>query len=80
MNTILRKKNKNLSDYPAETKIHCGIVTICSFCKKIRDAEGNWSEVDAYCSKHSEAQFSHGLCPECKKLHYSEFLETVQIN
>jgi len=52
-----------------------GIVPICSFCKKIRDAEGNWSEVEAYVSKHSEAQFSHGFCPECGELHYGESFE-----
>ena len=80
MNSILGEKIKNLSDYCAEIKMLRGIVTICSFCKKIRDAEGNWSEIEAYISKHSEAQFSHGLCPECGKLHYGEFLETVQIN
>ena len=40
-----------------------------------RDAEGNWSEVETYVSKHSEAQFSHGLCPECRKLHYGGLLE-----
>ena len=75
MNTILRKKNKNLSDYFADiNKLH-GIVPICSFCKKIRDPEGNWSEVEAYFSKYSAAQFSHGFCPECGKLHYGDFFE-----
>ena len=75
MNTILGEKNKTLSDYFAEIKVLRGIVPICSFCKKIRDAEGNWSEVEAYVSKHSEAQFSHGLCPECEKKHYGDFLK-----
>jgi len=75
MNTILGEKNKSLSDYLAEIKILRGIVPICSFCKKIRDAEGNWSEVEAYVSRHSEAQFSHGVCPECGKIHYGDFLK-----
>ena len=75
MNTMLGEKNKNLADYLAEIKMLRGIVPICSFCKKIRDAEGNWSEVEAYVSKHSEAQFSHGYCPECMKLHYGNMLE-----
>jgi len=75
MNSILGEKNKNLSDYFAETKRLRNIVTICSFCKKIRDAEGNWSEVEANISKHSEALFSHGVCPECGKLHYGDFWE-----
>jgi len=75
MNTILGEKNKSLSDYTEEIKILRGIVPICSFCKRIRDAEGNWSEVEAYLSKHSEAQFSHSFCPECGKFHYGDFVE-----
>jgi len=75
MNNVLGEKNKNLSDYLTEIKMLRGIVPICSFCKKIRDAEGNWSEVEAYVSKHSEAQFSHGFCPECGELHYGESFE-----
>ena len=75
MNNILGEKNKSLSDYLEEIKILRGIVPICSFCKKIRDTDGNWSEVDVYVSKHSEAQFSHSFCPECGKSHYGDFLE-----
>lgn len=44
-----------------------GIVPICSYCKKIRDDKGFWSQVEAYVSKHSYAEFSHGACPECFK-------------
>jgi hypothetical protein len=72
MNTILGEKNKNLSDYLEEIKMLRGIVPICSFCKKIRDDEGNWHEIEDYVSKYSEAQFSHGFCPECRKLHYGD--------
>ena len=77
MNSVLGEKNKRLSDYIEEIKILRGIVPICSFCKKIRDAEGNWSEVEAYVTKHSEAQFSHGCCPECRKRHYSDLLNNT---
>jgi len=49
-----------------------GIVPICSFCKKVRDDKGFWSQVEAYVSKHTKAQFSHGICPECKIKHYPE--------
>lgn len=75
MNTTLGEKNKSLSDYLEEIKILRGIVPICSFCKKIRDVEGNWSEVEAYISEHSDAQFSHSFCPECGKIHYGDLLE-----
>lgn len=75
MNAILGEKNKSLSDYLEEIKILRGIVPICSFCKKIRDAEGKWSEIESYVSKHSEAQFSHSVCPECGRKHYGGYLE-----
>jgi len=41
-----------------------GILSICSYCKKIRD-ESRWSQMENYVTRHSEAQFSHGICPEC---------------
>lgn len=75
MNNILGEKNKHLSDYLEEIKILRGIVPICSFCKKIRDAEGNWIEVEEYVSKHSEAKFSHGFCTECGKIYYSNLFK-----
>ncbi len=52
-----------------------GIVPICSFCKQIRDDKGYWSQVEEYVAKHTEAQFSHGVCPHCMEKHYSGFLE-----
>jgi response regulator RpfG family c-di-GMP phosphodiesterase len=50
-----------------------GILPICSFCKKIRDDEGYWDRVEVYVEKHSDAEFSHGICPECMKIHYPEY-------
>ena len=42
-----------------------GIVPICSYCKQIRDDKGYWNQVDAYIAEHTEAEFSHGICPAC---------------
>ena len=42
-----------------------GILPTCAHCKKIRDEQGTWHAIESYISRHSEAQFSHGLCPEC---------------
>lgn len=42
-----------------------GLLPICSYCKKIRDDGNYWQQVETYVSKHSEAQFSHGICPDC---------------
>jgi len=48
-----------------EVKTLRGIIPICSSCKKIRDDEGSWSQIEAYIRSHSHAEFSHGLCPDC---------------
>jgi len=48
-----------------EIKTLHGIVPICSGCKRIRDDEGFWNQVEVYVQKHTEAKFSHGLCPDC---------------
>lgn len=47
-----------------------GILPICMHCKKIRDDQDSWNAVEVYITQHSEAHFSHGLCPQCAKEHY----------
>ena len=49
-----------------------GIVPICSYCKQIRDDKGYWNQVDTYVSEHTEAEFSHGICPECAKKEFPD--------
>lgn len=44
-----------------------GMLPICSVCKKIRDDKGYWNRIESYISEHSEAKFSHSLCPDCTK-------------
>ncbi len=56
----------------AQVKRLSGFLPICASCKKIRDDKGYWQQVEAYIRDHSEAQFSHGLCPECAKKLYPE--------
>ena len=63
---------KQLQTAISEIKTLRGIVPLCSFCKKIRDDKGYWEQVDIYIQKHSEADISHSLCPECMKKHYPE--------
>jgi hypothetical protein len=63
-----------LQEASDKIKILRGFLPICSHCKKIRDDEGYWQQVENYISEHSEAQFSHGICPTCAKEHYSELL------
>ena len=57
----------------AEVKTLRGILPICSFCKKIRDDQGYWNQVDVYIKNRSDADFSHSICPDCLKKHYPEF-------
>ena len=61
----LATRVQQLQDAMARVKQLQGLVPICSYCKKIRNDKNFWQQVDAYVSEHSEAQFSHGICPEC---------------
>jgi PAS domain S-box-containing protein len=49
-----------------------GLLPICSSCKKIRDEQGHWQQLERYVTEHSEAAFSHGMCPECLKRYYPD--------
>jgi len=55
-----------------EIKVLRGILPICSSCKKIRDDKGYWNLIESYIQSHSEAEFSHCICPDCKKLFHLE--------
>ncbi|WP_022668949.1 response regulator [Desulfospira joergensenii] len=55
-----------------ELKILRGLLPICSNCKKIRDDQGFWNQVDAYVEAHSQAVFTHGICPDCTHELYKE--------
>jgi hypothetical protein len=48
-----------------EVKTLSGFLPICASCKKIRDDSGYWNQIETYLSEHSDAAFSHGMCPEC---------------
>jgi len=53
-----------------------GLLPICASCKKIRDDRGYWNQIEAYIEAYSEAQFSHGICPECAEKLYPEYYQT----
>jgi hypothetical protein len=48
-----------------------GLLPICASCKKIRDGHGNWFQIEGYIRDHSDAEFSHSICPDCAKKLYS---------
>jgi hypothetical protein len=56
----------------AEVKTLSGLLPICARCKSIRDDKGYWRRLEAYLGEHSEAEFSHGLCPKCASDLYPE--------
>ena len=49
-----------------------GLLPICMWCKKIRDDQGYWNAIEHYLGQHSEAEFSHGICPDCKRKYSGE--------
>ena len=73
----LRRLNRELTEALAEIKTLRGILPICSHCKQIRDDEGYWHQIEAYIHSHTEANFSHGICPDCIKVHYPEFADVL---
>jgi AmiR/NasT family two-component response regulator len=68
----LRRLNTKLQDALAQAKTLSGLLPICASCKKIRDDEGYWSQLETYIQEHFDIQFSHGLCPECANKLYPE--------
>jgi len=61
----LAQRVRELEEALSRVKTLQGLLPICSYCKKIRDDRNYWQQVEGYISDHSEAQFSHGICPEC---------------
>ena len=68
----LRKRNEELQNALADIRQLTGMLPICASCKKIKDDKGYWQGVESYITKHTEAVFSHGLCPECEKKMYED--------
>lgn len=73
--TIEKEREELIADLRSaisEIKQLRGIIPICASCKNIRNDKGAWMQIEAYIQKHSEAKFSHGICPECSKKLYPE--------
>ncbi len=68
----LRLLNRELEKKLAEVKQLKGILPICASCKKVRDDKGYWNQIEQYIKDHSEADFSHGICPDCTQKMYPE--------
>ena len=68
-----RKLISELEKALAEIRTLKGLIPICASCKKIRDDEGFWHQLEVYIGKHTDAVFSHGICPECAEELYPEY-------
>lgn len=68
---------RELQEALASIKVLRGLLPICSHCKKIRDDKGYWKQVEVYIREHSEAEFSHGLCPDCVRKLYPEYADKI---
>ena len=62
----------DLQEALSEVKTLSGFLPICASCKKIRDDKGYWNQIETYISEHSEAEFSHGICPKCSEKLYPD--------
>ena len=76
----LQEEKNKLQDALDEIKTLRGIIPICSHCRQVRDDEGLWKQIEEYIRTHSEAMFSHGICPDCLKEHYPEQHDVIMGN
>lgn len=65
LQAVLADKVQELQKALNEVRTLSGLIPICAHCKKIRDDKGFWQQVEVYVRDHTEAEFSHGICPEC---------------
>ena len=68
----LKEEHQKLLEALKAIKILSGLLPICASCKKIRDDNGYWNQLESYINQHSEAEFSHSICPDCAKPLYSD--------
>ena len=75
LNQLIASLKKSL----AKIKQLSGLLPICASCKKIRDDKGYWNQIEEYIRHHSEAEFSHGICPDCFRKLYPEYHRRGQL-
>jgi len=78
LEVLVAERTAELSNAIAKMKKLSGMLPICSGCKKIRDDKNYWSEVETYVMDHSEAQFTHGLCPTCLDIYFPELAKAAE--
>jgi C4-dicarboxylate-specific signal transduction histidine kinase len=69
----LSNRNLELSEALTNVKQLSGLLPICASCKKIRDDQGYWNQLETYISEHSDVDFTHSICPSCAQDLYPQF-------
>ncbi|MFC1512875.1 DUF3365 domain-containing protein [Thermodesulfobacteriota bacterium] len=72
LEALVEDRTRDLTESLKKVQILSGMLPICASCKKIRDDKGYWNQLETYIGKHSDATFSHGICPDCAKRLYPE--------
>jgi len=78
LQAVLADRVQELEDALARVKQLQGLLPICSYCKKVRDDRNYWQQVETYIEGHSDAQFTHGICPECREKYVAPELERLR--
>ena len=73
----LAERVRDLTEALTQVRQLQGLLPICSYCKRIRDDQNYWQQVESYLTQHSDVRFSHGICPECYDVHAKEVLSQV---
>ena len=71
---------KELEEAEKEVKVLQGFLPICASCKHIRDDDGGWKQIESYIADHSEAMFSHSICPTCAEELYPDEMKSINRN
>lgn len=78
LQTALADRVKMLEEAIVKIKTLQGLLPICSYCKKIRNDQDYWQQIETYVAEHTQAEFTHGICPDCLEKHIKGQMETLQ--
>ena len=75
---LVDQRTSELTKALSEVKQLSGLLPICASCKKIRDDQGYWNQIESYIQRHSQAEFSHSICPDCMQKLYPGLAEKIK--
>jgi sigma-B regulation protein RsbU (phosphoserine phosphatase) len=78
LQAILAERVRELEEALTRVKQLQGLLPICSYCKKVRDDQNYWQQVETYIEGHSDAHFTHGICPDCRQKYVEPELERLR--